>query len=820
MESAAATHFTAQTALNLLKDLPSDIKILSLDCFDTLLWRTTLTPSDAFYQLVTAEPFKTIKMSALQRIKAEMEARKKQFRVKGNTEVTLADIYRAYDEHLDPDTICALSAAELAMEMAVCYPFSPMMQLIRAAHARGLKIIIVSDTYFSENELRQLLKTTLPHDVYNLIDLVFCSSQHGASKYQGLFNVVLKQLNVPARQLLHLGDNPMADLQAAQKAGLNASQLIHFDEYTKRLLRLQATTGMILEPGIRHDRPLTNPYRGLLANKHDLDDAANYLGYLTLGPLMHAFGQFIIKTIDQLNQAGKKTKIAFLLRDAFLPFQVTEALAGHPVGQLVRISRFSAYAASFSNEEDVMHYVMDNVGSERFDDIGKQLLLSDKMRTSLTNEAKAAAKPANAYLQAVSRGYVMKAILNAAEQYRQRFLKHLQMDLALESGDTLVFVDLGYTGTAQNKLTPIFRKALNIDIYGCYLIALHTPKWQTNRTGLLNPDCVDDRTLSTLVAYIALLEQLCTTTQQSVIDYTAQGEPIYADTKLSDEQHTKLIAVQENCVQFVKEAQDYLAHSRIQINATEFRDIALSSLARLLFLPTREELDYLRDFQFELNLGTSDLLDVFDSEKGLMGLRRRGLFFMEKNLSSMRTNYPAELRSAGMELVLTLLLQHRTGFDLRAEDLSLRREKVDILVLSNGQTLPQTLEAMPTYDGYYALLTPIGLGQFHIGLNFGARFNWIQIESAEIMPTQTLLSSNESTHSINVESCLSGQAIADHGGGLFECIDSTSLILFTPPEMTFNVPYTLRIIFRPIVARQLKANKDTNHAKSETLECY
>ncbi len=819
MESAAKTQFTAHTAPLLLNELTADTKVLSLDCFDTLLWRTTLTPADAFYTLATLEPFQTMRMSAVQRVKAEVEARKKKYRLQNHTEVTLNDIYLSFDETLTADQLSALSAAELALEMTLCYPFSPMMELIRKAHARGLKIIIVSDTYFSEVQLRELLKKVLPADIYPLISVIFCSSQYNLSKHQGLFNVVLKHLNIPANQLLHLGDNAMADLLAAQKAGLTARQLIHFDEPVKRLLRLQATAGMILEPEIRRKRPLVNPYRGLLASINYNRDAAYHLGYLTLGPLMHAFGHFILNTIADLKAAGKKPKVAFLLRDAYLPAEVTTALANHPVGKLVRISRFSAYAASFSTKEDVLHYAMENVGSERFDDIGKQLLLSEKSRAALTKQAKAAERPAACYLKALSRHSMMKEILEASKRYRQRFFNHLKNDLDLEAGDTLVFVDLGYTGTAQNKLTSIFRKELNIDIYGCYLIALHTPQWQKNRTGLLNPDCCDDRTLSTLVAYIALLEQLCTTTQQSVVDYTANGEPIYAGTKLSDEQHDKLITVQGHCLQFIKEAEDYLQNIHIQLNPEEFRDIALSALARLLFLPTSEELNYLRDFQFELNLGTSDLIDVFDSEKGLAGLRRRGMFFMEKNLNSMRTNYPAELRTAGMELVLTLLLQHRTGFDLRAEDLSLRREKVDIIVLSNGQTLKQTLEAMPTYDGYYALLTPIGLGQFHIGLNFGTRFKWIQIESAEIMPTQTLLGSNESTYSVNVEPSLSGQAIVDHGGGLFECLDNNGLILFTPPAITFKVPYTLRIVFRPIVTRDLNVNKDSLHAKSETREC-
>jgi hypothetical protein len=47
------------------------IKTLSLDCFDTLLWRKTATPIDVFYALQHRLTFQALDLSAALRVQAE-----------------------------------------------------------------------------------------------------------------------------------------------------------------------------------------------------------------------------------------------------------------------------------------------------------------------------------------------------------------------------------------------------------------------------------------------------------------------------------------------------------------------------------------------------------------------------------------------------------------------------------------------------------------------------------------------------------------------------------------------------------------------------
>ncbi|RWK54341.1 MAG: hypothetical protein EOR76_37115 [Mesorhizobium sp.] len=75
-----------------------------------------------------------------------------------------------------------MAEAEIRTEMDVCFAFSPYVELIRLAHARGIKIIIVSDTYLREDELRRLLARHLPEDVMQAINKIYCSVDYGTSK--------------------------------------------------------------------------------------------------------------------------------------------------------------------------------------------------------------------------------------------------------------------------------------------------------------------------------------------------------------------------------------------------------------------------------------------------------------------------------------------------------------------------------------------------------------------------------------------------------------------------------------------------------------
>ncbi len=789
-----------------LQHYANHIKVLSLDCFDTLLWRKTSAPIDVFYDVQHRPAFRALGFTATMRIQGESKARILKIIQHGHSEVTLTDIYHTCFPQLNETHTAALIEAELAAEIAACYAFQPMVELIRAAHQCGLKIIIVSDTYFTQPQLRQLLSSALPSDVMAMIDTIFCSSEHGKSKARGLLQTVLTQLDQPPENILHLGDNQSADFAAARNANIHALHFLHHSEHISELLRMQLTAASFLDPTIRHTRALHSPFHGVLATAKLTEKPEQLLGYAAIGPIMYAFANYIAHEITALKQAGKNVKVLFLMRDAYLPSLVCEALT-HPVaGHRVRISRFAAYAASFRTQADVDRYLIEVAKSNRLHDIARQLLLPEEVIAPLVDVALHASEPTYEFTQLIHRDDILRIIFEKSTAYRKRLFHYLEKQVGLKRGDTLVFVDLGYSGTAQRQLEPLLRDEMNIEVIGRYLISLSTPGWEISRRGLLDPASCDERTMLTLINYIALLEQICTTNEKSVIDYDQQGNPIYSDAVLSTQQYNKLEYIQAECLRFAKDANHFFAATPTTLTTPMLHDAALAGLSRLLFLPTETEIHYLQSFEFDLNLGTKDVFRVFDQEAGLQSLRRRGVFFsfMEKHGKSMRTNYPAELRAAGLELVLSLMAHHRYSLELGIKDLSLRHEWLNIIAAQNNQMMQSTVKATATHDGYFSIAVPAGRGDFHLGFLFGQKYQWVQLESVELIKMRNFLGRLESDNTLDAWSYLSFNQMTDKGDKLFECLSEASLIMASPPPQPTDENYVLRVVFRPIVRRAAK----------------
>ncbi len=801
-----AFEIRAVDLLTALPTLPPQIKVLSLDCFDTILFRKAFTPIDVFYDMQHKPHFEKHGITGFLRMISEGRARAATLASKDIKEVTLYDIYRAALPDISEQDLAALANDELQAEMESCYAFPAMIEVIRAAKKQGLEIIVVSDTYFNESELRKLLSHAFPEDAYNAIDRVFCSSDYGVGKGHSLFKHVLKNIGHPASALLHIGDNPHADYHPAKAQSMHAIHLYHSNKNITQLLRMQEMAASFLDGHIRDQRGYTCIYRPVLAQtKISLDQPANQIGYYALGQIMYSFAHFIREEVEALKQQGKKPKVLFLMRDAYLPYLATEAINGSPMGAKIKISRFASIASSLSCEKQIGRYLTLSFRSIEHEDLCKQLLLPKQIADKIIAKAKLAKDPNAALIELIKTPDIIQLIIDASSQYRARMIKHLEKEADIKPGDTLVFVDLGYTGTAQVQLTPVF-KELGMDVVGRYLISLQSAGWKENRKGLLDSSWCDHRTMQTLVSYIALLEQLCTSNEASVVDYEEDGTPISSKSKVDAKQGMKNEPIHAACVQFIKDAERLFKENNIQFTPVMRRDVALGELGRLLFLPSEAELDYFLSFQFDVNMGTESILRIFDLNSGLEGLRKRGMFFMERNIKSFRTNYPAELRSAGAELVFTLLAGHRYGIGLLPDDMSYRKEKLELVIANDTQSFTTQVDAKYTYDGYYSATIPLGKGNMQIAILFGKLYKWLEIHSIDLINVDALFKTHESLGTMEGRDFTTTQDMHKHDGTLYECNNENSFLAYIPNhkkdfKLNTKLNFALRIIFRPTVRR-------------------
>ena len=176
----------------------SQADVISLDVFDTLIFRTVAEPEDVFDMISEDPGFKA------KRIEAKYKARTEC----GLEEIRLEAIYRylpGYD-----------LAVEIAAEMEVCYANPEALHFYNELKADGRKLIIVSDMYLSCDTISAIL-TKCGYDLGGV--KVYVSSEYGKTKKSGnLFREVMREQGTG--NILHIGDHIISDYVRPRQAGM------------------------------------------------------------------------------------------------------------------------------------------------------------------------------------------------------------------------------------------------------------------------------------------------------------------------------------------------------------------------------------------------------------------------------------------------------------------------------------------------------------------------------------------------------------------------------------------------------------------------
>lgn len=788
----------AASELHLLtEEFLNQYQVITFDCFDTLLWRNVERPIDVFYTMTKKPMFQQCNFTADLRIKYEEIARRRQFVEKGQREVSYRDIYLTFNPLLSDQAIEALYAEELEAEIEHCYAFKPMVDILNKALALNKKVLIVSDTYLSQAGLKKLLIAHIDKNSINQLNDVIVSCEYGVSKSQGLHQ--LTRHRFPKEKILHIGDHDIADVKAAVYENIDA---IHFKQYhdvLKQYQKLRHNALSLFDARVRESEPAYALFKDVHAKMNHADLTAEaILGYYALGPLMAAFAMGLKKQLTALRAQGVEPIVLFLLRDGYLPHQVFNTLYPEEAAKKVRISRFSSYAASFAERADIVNYLADVIYGKRFEDMAKQLLFTDDEIQAL-NRLLSKEKEKDQvewFRKHLLTHKNVDLIIKRSQKYRERLFKYLQYEANIQNNDTLLLVDLGYSGTTQTKLTPVFEKAYQLKMAGYYLLSLSVPGWKQHRKGLIDPSCCDEKSLQTMVTYVALLEQLCTTTDESVIDFNENGQPIFGKATIHPEQHQALTQIQAGAITFASHLIDNIDYFN-NLPQTAIQQMAIGELARLLFLPTQFEMNLLQHFKFDLNLGTTETFNVFDASKGLTGLKQRGLFFMEKNLKNMRMNYPAELRYAGIELALTLITQQRHHIEMSLTDMSFRRYALKLVAMKDDKNSVNLVEAVPTYDGYYSLIIPANHGEYMFAIMANEPEMVLQIESLDVIPVTRLYSDTESLYTQSILNKLHCEKVNKQPKHIFT-FEADAALMIMPLDVPCEEKCVYRLVFRPL----------------------
>lgn len=772
----------------LLADAPPGIRFLSLDCFDTLIWRNVNAPVDVFAELAIPGGG----MEA--RIWAEQKARKIAPFQGGQAEVTIDQIYASMmPEASEADRQAAIEA-ELDAEARHCFAFAPVRDLILDAKRRGLQVIIVSDTYLSEPRLRQLIARAAGHALAGMIDRIFCSCDYGVSKAGGLFPHVLQALGASPSAILHVGDNKIADQDAPAKLGIHSVHFEQFDADAEQRLRFEAVAASIIEPATRITLPACQPHRAQVSLRV-AQDAASALGHDVLGPMMHSFAHWIRHEAAAMEaRLGKPVKLLFLLRDGHLPMQAFNALFPDMKGRAiaVEISRFTAGAASFTDEAAITRYVTPELATAPLPVIARQLLFTRDEVAKLTRDydpfafAEKLREPAN-----------QRKILSRSREAAQRLFAHLGR-CGVAQGDAVMLVDLGYNGSVQNLVEPVLRSGMELDVAGRYLLLRENFRSGLDKAGLFDVRHYDFKMLDSLAGAIAVVEQLCTLAQGSVVDYKPNGAPVRSAMGMKNAQSESRDRAQAASLDFIVSIGAGVVSAPASDDVDARRRMAAAILARLLFLPQESEVAMFGDFHHDVNLGTRETLKILDPDAATLGLRRRGVFYAK---NAMRIHLSGELQRHGLPFNLSIFGTKRFGLDLRKTDFDVGAMALPVLLMDSvGGHAATTIDAHPTAEGYYRALVPIGAGRYTVGLQLGQLFDWVQIEETSFHYVDEFMTSQANENAMAASPILEGmeQASAD----LYRCEGAHGFMMAPPPMIAeAGRAMLFSLVFRPVVTR-------------------
>jgi FMN phosphatase YigB (HAD superfamily) len=479
-------------------------RVLSLDVFDTLLWRRVPEPRDLFFQIgnellsqnlllswVSVAQFAELREAAEKAARAQAEAQT------GSREVLLADIYSALPGHIwwDAKAPNAASTIEIATESAAMVLDHDVADLLDVAKRNGVRTVLTSDTYFTRNELTDFL-TQAGLAAERIPETLYISNEHGRPKWRDLFDLVLSDLAESPSDVVHVGDNVDADVNPCAMRGMAH---IFYDKWPalpralKKEFPGQASrrANWMLSGG---DHGLTG-LRSRLAHRSPATidkghDPYWVYGATTLAPLFATYASWVAKTAAQENGApvfGIMREGRFLSR---LVGAVSKAMGrGVESGELWLSRRAVVRAALWSDDLSLLPHAVSYCPGPSSDDVLEQLGLSRSDLAGVFQDTNLfdihAPGGVQAFLTGVSRSSDLRdKIVKYSERRRAALMTYLRGVLGNGVGGRIILLDLGYAGTIQTVLQKILqREDKPLSLTGLY-IAINSKGRENVRAGV------------------------------------------------------------------------------------------------------------------------------------------------------------------------------------------------------------------------------------------------------------------------------------------------------------------------------------------------
>jgi len=557
------------------------------------------------------------------RIGAEARARRDAAETRHSIEIGIEEIYAQFPLRLFGLTrgdIDLLIEAEFEAERALCFANPDMAALLAAMKKAGVRVGFISDTYWREDHIRRLLESCQSDLAY---DFLYVSSDRGTGKAQGLFPLYLRESGVAAATALHIGDNEAADIMGSRRAQIRAvhypqapdSLLAEFqsETFAFRTLCTQSRQSSRLDGGLRTMRraamkalPAANP--------------ARQYGRNWLGPVMAGFDRFAADHINALaSDDTRKVAVAYLGRDGLLPYRMAKQ-RGAANAYYIEINRRVSLIASASSVDDWAKLFKSIVAVDataakdilKFKPASIDRIFKDHGKPAMTGAQFAAA---------LAKHIEADDVAAHGAGMRRELIDYLRRSIPdFDNVTDLVLVDLGYSATVQKAVRRVLDlEGRTICLHGLYLLtvddAVDDVPAQDTITGFISDLVVTPHGKRAMLRNVAVLEQMCSSPDGSVSAY--RDGTVLRERDPRDSRHIALCGeIQSGAIEFAGQLGATIGSHGADPFDDTFRAASWCAalLARMLLLPSTDELKLLSSIKHDVNLGTQALAPMIDGE--------------------------------------------------------------------------------------------------------------------------------------------------------------------------------------------------------------
>ena len=554
---------------------------------------------------------------------AEAKARKTALKETGSGEVSIEQIYSRFPRQLfglDATAVETLAEAEFQAELALCVPNPDILAFYRSARETGKRTGFLSDTYWNGERLGRLLTTVVPGLAW---DFLYASCDHGSSKSENLFRKVVASEKLNTQCMLHIGDNFGADIEAPRRLGIATHHHRQASTYFASVLQRESSTFALLSPSAALGQRLDDGLRSLrrcVANRLTTQADAYALGATVIGPVMAAFDRFVAEEVEKLSIDGRRVAVAFLARDGFLSHCVwTARNQNRPSVGYAEINR---RAVALAAVDDDTGFAPLFAGIDKIDhSVAVEMIGTDSpdLRSFFASQPDGAAE-GETLCSKLPTLLGKKAINKLAQSMRAGLFEHMRQAIpGFETATDLVLVDLGYRGSVQKGLRRAMTTAgLRMRLHGLYLLtkdeSLEAEDGDTAK-GFIDDLTVLPQTKLTLLNNIALIEQISSAPTGSIRGYQ-NGKPVREPDVREASQIEISRQVQAGATHFVEQLGAFAAAGLDPFANTKARaPWAATLLARLVLMPTDDELLLLGSSRHDINLGTKAVVSLADPSK-------------------------------------------------------------------------------------------------------------------------------------------------------------------------------------------------------------